>query len=114
MNRTPRDKALIEYGKSLGVLKEMKDWIIKWEGEAEYYYHRYDHNEMAGINEAIRDAWAKRKAFRLYRTPCSKCAYFLPEIPGKSINWCYAYNRPGDKYRPVAGCEKYRPRKEGK
>jgi len=70
MKKTPEQKAFYEYGKSCGILKEVRFQMISME---------YDEKRYHKLSKAICDAWQKRAACRAWNPPdgrdCPNCFY---------------------------------------
>lgn len=118
MKRTPRDRALIEYGKAFERAAMIRSYIRTLLKERGYQITtkllHEARDKYPSFAEETKDAWAKRRAVMLHKITCTKCDNFLEGIPRKSVHWCYRYNRPANRDSLVIGCEKYKPRKEEK
>lgn len=79
MKMTPEQKAVYEYGKARGILKERKELMLSMEGEFDGAVFYPEYRELYRIDKAIRDAWQRRAACRawvpLERRRSKTCRY---------------------------------------
>ena len=79
MKMTPEQKAFYKYGKSCGILKEVRFQMISME---------YDEKRYHKLSKAICDAWQKRAACRawlpLKERNCNNCMHFYRDIKSGS------------------------------
>ena len=78
MKLTPEQKTILAYGEARGILKERKSLMRFTEGFKECSDYHGEPRIMYGVEEAIRDAWQKRAACRVWQVKeryCGNCKY---------------------------------------
>lgn len=109
MKLTPEQKAHYEYGEARGVLKERKSLMRFTECLGECSDYHGDPRLMYGVEDAIRDAWQKRAACRVWQVKeryCGNCKY--SDYSEWDVPCCECSHA-----NIVESLDRWEPRKEG-